>query len=133
MKGKLTISRPQYSDGRKLISIQVRDEDSVTRFLTLDIGYAEFAEAITGLSEMDCELSVRNLERVGKTRVSKDITFPCKKDNGYSGYPSKAEAIEQAKAYTPEGWECDNYFGSQTSFFENDGVTYARTSIKRWE
>ncbi len=130
MKGNITISRPTYGDDRKLITIQVKDRESVTRFLDIEIEYDKFAQLITGLSEVDCDFSVRDLDHVGKVREVENIEFPinCK---GYEG--RKDCAIEEAKKHTPDGWVCDNYFGSQTSFFTRDDVAYARTTIKRWK
>jgi hypothetical protein len=129
MKGNITISRPTYGDDRKLITIQVKDRESVTRFLDIEIEYDNFAQLITGLSEVEIDFTVRDLEHVGKVREVKELEFPIG-----SGFDDRKEvAIREAKKHTPDGWVCDNYFGSQTSFFTKDDVSYARTTIKRWK
>jgi len=129
MKGNITISRPSYGDGRENIVISIRDRDSGERFCEVNIDYKSFTKLITGQSEIDCELNVKNLERVGKKRENDTINFPF--DETYSNERNEL-ASEKAKEYTPEGWTCDNYFGSQTSFFRKDGVDYARATIRRW-
>jgi len=128
MKGNITISRPSYGDGRKLITIQVKDRESVTRFLDIEMELDKFAELLTGLSEVEIDFKVRDLERVGKVREEETIEFRI--GSGFND--RKKVAIEEAKKHTPDGWICDNYFGSQTSFFVKDDISYARTTIKRW-
>lgn len=129
MKGSITISRPSYGDGRELIVVQIRDGDSGERFLDVEIGYNDYAKLITGQSEIPCDLKVRNLDHVGKVRETDTIEFPFSSvycDN------RDEKAIEEAKKYTPDGWICDNYFGSQTSFFSKDDTGYAKATIRRW-
>ena len=65
-KGKITISRPQFGDGRKAISITVKDVDSRVRFLDIELPLGEFAECLTGLSEVTCNIETRGLKNVGK-------------------------------------------------------------------
>lgn len=129
MKGNITISRPSYGDGRKIITIQVKDHDAVARFLDIEISYENFAQLITGLSEVDIDFTVRDLDHVGKTREIKPLMFPIN-----AGFDDRVDvAIKEAKKHTPDGWIADTYFRSQNSFFTKDGIEYARTSIKRWK
>ena len=128
IKGSITISRPSYGDGRKKITIEIMDRNAVTRFLDIEIDYDKFAELVTGLSSVDCDFTVRGLDRVGKTRESKTLEFPFK--HVYTGI--KESAYKEALKQTPEGWECSSYFSSQTSFFTKDDEDYARTNITRW-
>lgn len=127
-KAKITISRPQYGDGTRKISITVKDTQARHRFLSIEIDYDSFAECLTGLSETECEMEVRNLERVGKTREIMNIEF---KMPG-SSYGNKGIARAEVKKHLPEGWQSSDYFSSQNSFFKKDDVNYARTDAYRW-
>jgi len=128
-KAKLTISRPSYGDGRKKITIRVEDDDAVIRFLDIEMDLADFAECITGLSYVNCEMEVRGLENVGKKRESMPIIF----EMTAVDYDVKVDtAIKLAEEAAPEGWVCSSYFGSQDSFFYKDGKYYGRTTAYRW-
>jgi hypothetical protein len=127
LKGQLTISRPSFGDGRELIEITVKDCGSRTSFLKLSISYADFAECITGMSNVTCSLETRGLHNVGKVRETKPLTFKMP-----SRYGDKEEARLEVVKHTPDGWTANTYFGSQNSFFHVDGEQWARTSIDRW-
>jgi hypothetical protein len=129
IKGSLTISRPTCGDGREYISIQVKDVTSRVRFLEVEISYAEFTACLTGLSETRCDLVVRGLQNVGKTKETDRIMFEMPKHN-YND--TKEVAILEAQKNTPKGWECDTYFGSQGSFYQKNGRSWATTLIYRW-
>jgi len=105
-KAKLTISRPMYGDGRKVISIKVKDSDAVIQFLSIEIGLNEFAECLTGLSEVECEMETRELHNVGKIRETDSIEFEIPGPQYSIG---EGDLNEIAKANTPEGWECSLY------------------------
>jgi hypothetical protein len=129
IKGSLTISRPTCGNGREYISIQVKDVNARVRFLEVEINYAEFTACLTGLSETKCDLVVRGLHNVGKTKETDRIMFEMPKHN-YNN--TRETAILEAQKNTPEGWECDTYFGSQDSFYQKDGKSWATTQIFRW-
>ena len=132
-KAALTISRPNYGDGRKKISITVKDREAVTEFLEIEIDLAAFTECITGLSSIDCDMVVKNLDKVGKVREQDKIKFKMP-DNQFH---NKDVAREEAAKHTPEGWEFSGHFGPQNSFFtvqtdEGEREDWATTSIMRW-
>lgn len=129
MKGTLTISNPMYGCGKKKIRIDVTDETSRTRFLALELDLAAFAEAITGLAGIECDIDVHNLDRVGKKLEKREIEFLVAEKVWLH---DKELAIDLAKAATPEGWVADTYYGSKDSFFTKDGDQWARTTIRRW-
>jgi hypothetical protein len=128
-KAQLTISRPNYSDGKNKIKISVRDTEAVINFMDIEIDLDKFTECLTGLSLVDCDMEVRGLENVGKKRESMDIVFELPKEKWHV---SKEEAAELAKKATPEGWVCSTYFGSQDSFFKKDDKYYGKTTANRW-
>lgn len=132
MKGKLTISRPQYHDNRKTISIQVKDELSRTIFLDIEISCANFAECLTGMSEMECELKTRDLDKVGLKKETKSITFEFPEgiytDRKEIAYKMACKIVNA----NHDGWIVSGYFGSKGSFFTQDGISMARADISRW-
>jgi len=128
MKAKLTISRPSYGNDKEKILITVRDDKSRTRFLEIEMDYSTFAEVLTGASESECDMQVKDLDKVGKSRETGSIEF--KMPNTLTD--RKQLAGEIAKINCPEGWTPDLYFGSQSSFFYKDKETWARTRILRW-
>lgn len=129
-KAKLSISRPSCSDGSEFISIRVEDEDAGITFLELEISYANFAQALTGLHGMDCDMEFRGLENVGKRQEQKNIEFKMPK---YEHYKDRQTiAAKEAQRQAPEGWTASTYFGSRSSFFQSDNEEWARTSIYRW-
>ncbi len=111
MKGKITISRPSYGDGRDVINIQVRDDVSRIKFLDVEIDCADFARALTGLSETNCELTVRGLKSVGKVKIVETRTALC--PTGLSGKESLSKWLEDNKQ--EDGWTLDSYLGNKTS------------------
>ena len=128
-KAGLTISRPPYGDGSRKISIQVKDRDASIKFLELEVDYDKFAECLTGLAEVDCEIKVNKIENVGKVIERKKIEFEIPGPE----YEVSDEIMKRlAPENTPDGWECSVYFNSQDSFFKKDGKEYARTHISRW-
>ena len=129
-KAKLNISRPSYGDDRRKIAISVIDTDAGIEFLELEIDLADFAECVTGLSHVECEMEFRGLENLGKVSEKEKIEF--KVSDSYIYKDRNKEAIEKAKLSTPPGWEASEYYGSQNSFFTKGDEMWARTTITRW-
>jgi hypothetical protein len=117
---KLTISRPINSDGGSYINIRIEDCTSGAEFVKLQIGLAEFTEALTGLSYVECAAEVHGLAVVGmkKERERAKILLPKR-----VGYDRKAIKEYLATYYDPtvfgEGWILDQYIGSQGSIVSN--------------
>lgn len=123
----ITLSRPSYGDGSKWIEIKIQDKNSVAQFLTLRLTYENFAEMMTGLSYVPCVGEVRGLANVGKIRETQPLRIEMPDSNR-----NKELASELALQQCPEGWTPDFYFGSQNSFFSNEGKYYASCRIVRW-
>lgn len=128
-KAKLTISNPHYGDGRKKINISIQDDCARIQFLDIEIDHDKFAQAITGLSSVECEMEFRGLENVGKVIEKQGIEFEVP-DCEWRDREKIASKLADEMA--PEGWVASHYFGSQGSFFTKDGKSYARTTISRW-
>ena len=129
MKGELTISRPSFGDGRKKITISIKDSDSRNTFVELEIDYDKFAACLTGLSYQEVDFDVRGLDLIGKTKETKTFIFKIPRANYMM---DKQEVIDIGEGEIPEGWRMSKYFNSQNSFFVEDDIYYARTSIYRY-
>jgi hypothetical protein len=120
--GKLTISKAEYSHGKPTIQITIHDPDAVTG-VTAEVSLEDYAQAISGLARVDCNILANHPERLGLQRESMPLEFPCS---------DRDAASDSAWLACPEGWEPDLYFGSQSSFFRRDGEQWARTTAYRW-
>jgi hypothetical protein len=128
-KAELSISRPSYGDGRRKIAISVTDEDARIKFLEIEIDLDNFAECLTGLSNVQCDMEVRGLHNVGKVIEKDTLEFRLREDSWYN---QEERAKEEVDTHVPEGWVASKYFGSKTSFFSKGDERWARTSISRW-
>ena len=132
---KLTINRPSGS-GEPYISIAVHDELSGVQFLDMQVGLANFAEAITGLGYVEAKGEVRGLQNVGKVREMENASVTLTRDefneitNGpYSEQKAKLSNYLEAN-HGREGWHVNGYLGSQRSIAHTgDTVTlnFSRT------
>ena len=127
---KLTISRPQRSDGRKYISLTITDEISRIQFLDAEIELGAFAEALTGLAYVPMEGELRGLEHIGKTRVTEKREVVCPL-NCFDRAELAAWLAENAQE---SGWTVNTYLGSQGSVrsHESGGQTL-RYSVTKYE
>lgn len=134
MKGKISITRPSSGDGDGHISITLADIDAVVQFAQIRMSLADFAQCVTGLSRIDCDIELKNLDKTGKQRIREQIEFelPDDTDSYCSSDQRKAVALNVARELVGDEWEVDGYFGSQDSFFQRDGKPMARTSIMKW-
>jgi len=58
LKGKITISNPRSSDSTDCVQIQVEDVKSNTRFLKITMNHEDFAYALLGLGNVDCQFEL---------------------------------------------------------------------------
>ena len=142
LKGNLTISRPNggRSDENPCISIKVRDATSRIDFVTIEVPLANFAEALTGLSEVEARLTVRGLDNVGKVRESQPVTFVltdeylAKHDlRSYDRAGIKALLENDPEGrFHEEGWELSTYLGTQNSITPNspDGIRINTSRVR---
>lgn len=125
IKGSLLLS---INKGRT--RIEVEDEKGNVTFLEIHLDSIQFNELMAG-HYVKCTLNLRGLEKVGKVHENKTFEFELPEE--LIGYNVDRNLIYQhALKVAPKGWEPDNYFGSQSSFFQKDGNNFARTVIRRW-
>lgn len=116
--GRITISRP--SSGH--IEIVIRDNTSRINFATLSLTPHEYAQLLTGLSEVPCVLETKGLNNVGKKKVSKQILMVIPKMNTW-----EIKEIEKwckayiGKYFDEEGniWFLSQYFSSRNMHFDD--------------
>lgn len=123
--GRLTIGRRGCVVGEEDIVIEIEDDN--LKFVKLTLSLDDMMRALTGLAMVRGEMVVSNLDKVGKVCISDTIEFPVG-----DGYRDKEKAIAELPKYVPEGWIGSTYFGSQSSFFQRDGQTWATTSIYKY-
>jgi len=115
------------------MNIQLHDDDSTLTFLDIHLSQQEVMSAFSRLSYTPvtkCE--VYQLEKIGMLHENKSFSFPFDERELPYG-DRKKEAYKIALQQCPEGWEVDNYFSSQDSFFTDKfGVRGARCTIRRW-
>lgn len=126
--GKVTIHR--IHGGRECIEIEFTDAQSGVKFANAELSLEKFADALTGRGMVECTIDVRGLEKVGKVMHVKSIKFPLL--DLAPDTDKKAAACEEAARICPEGWTPDNYFGSQDSFWQDDGILWAKCTIRCW-
>ena len=129
MKGSLTISRPQYSCGKRAVRIEVEDDLSCVRFVTVEVPLEAFAEALTGMACVDVDFDVRGLQYVGMRKVTEGRTAVCP----VTSYDKvAARAWLEANCQEP-GWALNAYLGSRTSMeSKGDGTCLLRYSVTRY-
>ena len=109
MKFNLSISR----NSKDLVGIRVKCDSSRTTFLELELTLEQYAQVITGLSEVEVDGVARGLDFVGKNKIRepRSVELP----EGLYNY-RKEPVVEYLKEHhQEEGWIQDLYLGSQGS------------------
>lgn len=129
--GKITISIRQDK-----VYLEIRDSKAVTNFCLIEMSYKQFCRALGGLAYCPVDkMTVQRIQRVGKKMEHKIIEFPIPKGLQFkSKRNNDIEALAWEATVNNEGleWIPDLGFSSQGSFFDKDGKSYARTTIRRW-
>ena len=115
------------SDG---LNIEIYDRASTRQFIKIHMNPNEVTQALGRLCHTECEMAeVFSLDKVGKTMEHKKLRFRMPECD----YKEREKvAIKLAEKNCPEGWESDNYFNSQDSFFKKGETTMAQTTIRRY-
>lgn len=116
VKGKLSISRPSYGDGREEIVIKILDDAAGDDILHIHIPLDNFAKALTGQGRLDCmvDTSYEQLRHVGTILETKTVFVP-----GEYG-DDKGQALAPFCVY---GWKpCHGDFGNHHCSVNNNGV-----------
>ena len=132
MQGKITISRP-VGHNIEVITIDIEDESSGVSFLSVLVGYADFAKALTGQGYIPCEFEIRGLELIGKRRETKtEHVFVL--DGSYETRDKRAcNAVEQYEKDDWKGCREDTLNFHRRKETESDGAWYAVTFTRHVE
>lgn len=128
LQGALSISRPTYGDGRELIAIRFEDKASGAQFLEATVSPHDFALALTGLSRVDVDMTVRGLQVVGLKKIREARTAINPPQN-YSKCFHEAWLQENCQE---DGWILDCYLGSQSSISRSGDETTLRYAVYRY-
>jgi hypothetical protein len=124
MTASISISR----DSSERIRIQIEDDPSGIRVLTVYMSCEEFAKAVTGLSLQNIEVRYGDLQHVGKQKVSEKRSVVA---------PGVGYVREDARAWLREhgqedGWIVDDYLGSQGSIVHDRGGATLNYRVYRY-
>ncbi len=109
--------------------IEIEDDEAHAILCIIELTPAQLSTLLSRTTRMDCEMEVFDLNKIGKKHGNKTFVFELPDAN----YMNRKEvAIETIKTVCPDGWTPDIYFGSQNSFFRQDGKEFARVTIRRW-
>lgn len=112
-------------------TIELHDTLSGGKFAQIKLSPEQLSSALSRLSHTKCEIELHGLDRLNKKMEWQKLVFEIGNVNRFEK-DAKSKIFEKGLLACPEGWELDNYFDSQDSFFEKDGIKYARATIRRW-
>lgn len=128
LEGKLTILI-----NREYTEIEIEDENANIRFVRIRLNPEQLSAVLSRQACVDCELDIVGIDKIGKKHENKDFIFEIPKKLRNSDYKEQLSSIAQSLLNKQgEGWIAESYFASQNSFFEKDGKTYARCTVRRW-
>lgn len=125
IKGQLTLLI-----NRDYTEIEVHDKNANTCFTRIRLTPEQLSAALSRQGYVDCELQVYGLDKIGKTHECKSFEFAIPPDLAKTS--KEKELAELAQSQLTDGWVAEEYFRSQNTFFEKDGVQYARCTIRRY-
>lgn len=127
LKSKLTILIDE-----EYTTIEVKDEKSSQRVLSIKVSPLEFQKALARIACCDCDVyyNTKSFDKIGKTLEVKSFSFPLPECN----FQNRRDiAKEEVLKICPTGYIPDVSFSSQDSFTEKDGKKYAKTTIRTWK
>jgi hypothetical protein len=125
----VTITRTTSNHRDDVIRLRFKDKSSRKTFVEVEMSLRGFAEAVTGLSEIEATAQVDGLEIVGKEKVIESRSVVC---------PISSYDRGELRAWLEEncqepGWILDTYLGSQKSVTHHDGKCILNYSVIRYE
>lgn len=115
---------------RDYTEIQVEDRNASTTFITLRLTPEQLSAALSRQAFIECDVEVKNLDKVGKTMEHKEFEFPLPKN--LDSHRDRKPIAEYCQSLLSDGWVADTGFSSQNTFFTKDEQKWARTIIRRW-
>ena len=112
-------------------TIEIRDRDANITFVKIRLTPEQLSTGLSQRAYVDCDVEVRELDRVGKKHEWTTFEFEVPK-NIKASSENANELAKHADSLLSDGWQADEYFGAQNSFFKQDGKQYARVTIRRY-
>lgn len=138
---ELDVGVSLYCTG-KGCEIEVTDKLSRTRFLRISLTPEDFTAALGCLAEVPGKADIRGADKLGLQMEHKKLEFPLSRQFRWGKCSRQAELVAAAKKtvrkYLPKGWEADDYYGAQETFFRAGdveaypGQRWVRVTIRRW-
>jgi hypothetical protein len=117
---------------REYTEIQVEDRNASSTFITLRLTPEQLSAALSRQAFIECDVEVRNLDKVGKTMEHKEFEFILPKHLDSISHKDRSPIAEYCQSLLSDGWVADTGFASQGTFFSKDEQKWARTIIRRW-
>jgi len=112
-------------------TIELYDKEASIQFAEIKLTAEQFCQAVSRLAHTPCQISVYNLDNIGKTMEHRSFEFAVPQKIWDS--PNHREKIaEYARKICPKGWVSSDYFNSQNSFFIKNEKRMAQCIIRRW-
>ena len=130
INGKITILI-----NRENTRIELYDEDSSITFARLELTPEQLSSALSRLAYTPCIMEVNGLDKLGKKQEVKTLEFQLPREHMRSNdHDELHEIAQKILDEENEGWQAENYFQSQNSFFYKDEIRlpYARCTCRRW-
>lgn len=136
-KVSVTFSR---QNTQKTVFMQVRCAKNFSVIAEIEISAEEFMSGVMGLAERPAEITLKKMERLGKTKHQSTISVTV--DSSVYSYGENKEKViellqeelERKIAETGKIWEADYYLDSQNSKkWNSDGTVTITVSIVHWE
>jgi len=112
-------------------TIELYDYVSGLTIVDIKLTAEQLSQALSRLGYTKCEAKILNAEMINKNMEMDKLSFEIGEIERFKKGANKL-ITEKALAACPEGWIPDTSFNSQDTFFEKDGIKYARTTIRRW-
>lgn len=112
--------------------IELIDNSSGITFARVKLTPEQLSSALSRMTYTECEIELSGIEKLGKRMQVSQIEFeiPYNLHEVSLNYKNIHQlALNACK----DGWEPDNYYQSQKSFFSEEGKFFARTTIRRWQ
>ncbi|HBM2815673.1 TPA: hypothetical protein LU109_003585 [Enterobacter hormaechei subsp. xiangfangensis] len=128
-KGTINISRPSCGDDRQVIEVTIRDSISGISFVTAELTLEDFALALTGRSMVDCDLTLKALNRVGMRKLTESREL-----RWLSNIYSKDDCARAVREVFVEedGWLLDPYLGHKGQITQEGDTTVIKYSVYKF-
>lgn len=116
-------------NNRDEVVLEIRDENSSTNIIRVTMTPAQLGLIVTGLSEVQCQMQVTDLENTGKHRVRERRSVECPLVDHYRTEVLQQWLIENCQE---PGWTLNTYLGGKNSVVHKDGKTILNYSVTKY-